>query len=330
MAYAEPLAQADIDVNAMQELVVHNALIGDRAALDAAWEADGYWFFRGVLDREAVAALRGIFVAELEHQGVVDRGVEGDAGRRIAYNGASLAHFPRRMEPLAGRTLWKPFVASPKIHAFFSSLLGAEPFWVPIAEYRATPPTSDRRHSRFDSIHQDGPYSPGILFRICWVPLSEIDAQVGGIALAHGMTEKVNRHPLNWQSNCSIPSQEIPSASWRRATYRPGDLLLINRWTPHSGLANWSDRFRLSLDLRLMSKTDKCPLIGHLQDIGGTFVTVRSDIGDTKLRIEPDTYVRDDRGQRLIGRAIKEFFAIGCPIIVGYEGDKATVVRLPH
>jgi hypothetical protein len=47
----------------MEELQVCNALLGNRAALDAAWQRDGYWFFRDVLDQGAVARLRAVFVA---------------------------------------------------------------------------------------------------------------------------------------------------------------------------------------------------------------------------------------------------------------------------
>ena len=39
---------------------VHNHLLGDHAALDEAMDRDGYWFFRDVLDRDAVARLRGV------------------------------------------------------------------------------------------------------------------------------------------------------------------------------------------------------------------------------------------------------------------------------
>ena len=54
-----------------QELKTHNHLIGDLAALDAAWEQDGYWFFRDVLDKGAVARLRQNWIDELETQGVI-------------------------------------------------------------------------------------------------------------------------------------------------------------------------------------------------------------------------------------------------------------------
>ena len=49
----------------MQELHVSNDLLSNRAALDEAWKRDGYWFFRDMLAREAVARLRAVYMEEL-------------------------------------------------------------------------------------------------------------------------------------------------------------------------------------------------------------------------------------------------------------------------
>lgn len=314
----------------MGELKTHNHLVGDRAALDRAWEADGYWFFRDVLDRAAVARLRGVFVEELERQGVVDEVGAAATDKSVRYNGASLANYPFRMEPLAERQPWRAFVAEPAIHAFFKRLFDDEPFWVPVVEYRATPPTDDPGRPRLDGTHQDGPYSPGIPFRICWIPLAEIDEHTGGLTLVEGLTEKINRHPLQQGSNTSIPVDALPADRWRRTTYQAGDVLLMNLWTPHSGLSNVSDRFRLSLDHRVMARSDRCPLVGELEAIDEASVTVVAEGRRLKLRIEPDTYVRNDFGRKLTGDAIRAFFKPGQEVIVAYEDDKATVVRPPH
>jgi hypothetical protein len=322
-AHAQSLPQ-------MGELKTHNHLLGDRAALDLAWEADGYWFFRDVLDRAAVGHLRAEFVAELERQGVIDPVGERPTDRSVRYNGASLANYPFRMEPLAARQPWRAFVADPAIDAFFQRLFGEPAFWVPVVEYRATPPAQDRDRPRFDGVHQDGPYSPGIPFRICWFPLAEIDADVGGLALVEGLTERVNRHPLVEGSNTSIPVSSLPAEGWRRTTYQAGDVLLMNLWTPHSGLSNVSDRFRLSMDHRVMARSDRCPLVGELVAIKPDSVSVSVDGRVVTLRLEPDTYVRNDVGRKLSGEAIASFYQPGREVIVAFEGDKATVVRPPH
>jgi hypothetical protein len=321
--------QADFPVT--RELKTHNHLIGDLAALDRAWDEDGYWFFRDALDTAAIGRLRHEYVAELERQGVVDPVGDQPTDRSVRYNGASLDRFPFRMEPLAERHLWKLLARQQPIHDFFARLFQDEPFWVPIAEYRATPPNRQADRPRIDAIHQDGPYSPGLPFRICWIPLAEIDAQVGGLMLAEGLTEQVNRHPrLADGTNRAIPLDAIPADAWRRTTYRAGDVLLMNLWTPHTGLSNLSDRFRLSLDTRIMARRDDCPIVGQVVAISPDAIEVRDDHGLHALRIAPDTYVRNTVGQKLSDAQITAFYRPGAEVIVARTGDLATVVRPPH
>jgi hypothetical protein len=315
---------------AMSELKVHNDLIGDREALDRAWEEDGYWFFKQVLDRGSVGRLRARFVEELERQGVIDPPGGASTEDSLRYNGASLERYPFRMEPLAERAPWREMVAEAPIHEFFTRLFGVEPFWVPVAEYRATPPLQDRNRPRFDNIHQDGPYSPGIPFRICWIPLARIDADTGGLALVEGLTEPVNRHPTVNGSNTAIPVGALPADRWRRTTYEAGDLLLMNLWTPHSGLTNLSDRFRLSIDLRVMETSPRCPIIGTVDCITAESITVRRGDERVTLRIDDDTYARDTMGLKLTPTGIVEFYRSGTPVIVAQESGRATVVRPPH
>ena len=163
---------------ALGELNVANAFLGDRRALDDAWERDGYWYFRDVLDQEALTRLRAVYLDLLKSLGVIDRNAT-----EAIYNGASMANYPPNMEVLVATRAWQPFVSHPAVHAFFRQVLGDEPFWIPISEYRATPPNGDRARNRFDYPHQDGFYNQGIPFRICWIPLATIDASIGGFAI---------------------------------------------------------------------------------------------------------------------------------------------------
>lgn len=314
----------------MTPLNAHNALLGDQQALAEAWERDGYWFFKDVLEKGAVGRLRAFYIEELEHQGVIDPVGASDTSRSVRYNGASLERYPFRMEPLAAKEPWREFVADPSINTFFTRLFGCAPFWVPIAEYRAVPPTADKSRERFDALHQDGPYSPGIPFRICWIPLAEIDQDIGGMAICEGLTEQINRHPLVGGSNIAIPPQDLPADRWRHTTCQAGDLLLMNLWTPHSGLSNLSERFRLSIDLRVMESSACCPIVGNVRSITPQQVVVVNESGETTLNIDDDTYVRNTVGQKLTPEAIVEFYKPGSPVIVAHDNGCATVIRPPH
>jgi len=315
-----------------RELKTHNHLLGDLAALDAAWEQDGYWFFRDVLDKDAVGRLRQSWIDELETQGVIDPVGDAPTDKSVSYNGGSLDAYPFRMEPIAAKRPWVPFVAEKPINDFFTRLFQDDPFWVPVVEYRATPPQQDNSQSRIDVIHQDGPYSPGIPFRICWIPLAEIDDDIGGLMLAEGMAaNQESYHPKSdGGSNLGIPLADIPADRWRRTTYQPGDVLLMNLWTPHTGIANRSNRFRLSMDHRVMAKGAKCPIVGTVEEISENHIVARDASGRHVFRIVPETYVRNTWGQKLNGAEIPDFHTPGSEVIIAYDGDTASVVRPPH
>ena len=79
---------------------VHNHLIGDHAALAEVIDRDGYWFFRDVLDKDAVARLRMVYTDELEKLGVIDPVGDAPTERSVHYNGrGDLAAMPIHMEP---------------------------------------------------------------------------------------------------------------------------------------------------------------------------------------------------------------------------------------
>src|SRR3546814_9617765 len=50
-----------------------------------------------------------------------------------------------------------------------------------------------------------------------------------------------------------------------RSLYRPGDMVMFHKMTPHSGLPNTSDRFRMSMDVRVAPMTGELPIIGEVR-----------------------------------------------------------------
>lgn len=283
---------------AMRELNTSNHLLGNPEALNAAWERDGYWFFRDVLDSGAVTRLRDTYLGVAARYGVVR---EGDPLGH--YTGASLDNYPMRMEPLSEIAAWKTFAHDPAIHAFFKNLLGDEPFWIPTVEYRATPPAADKSKNRMDYVHQDGFYNEGFPFRICWIPLTDIDENVGGLALVEGQHNGPILHDVTNPPLFPIPSHAIPANGWCRAHYRPGDLLMMHINTPHTGLSNHADRLRLSMDIRVIGMNDpQRPTVGKLVTATADRLTLTDEKGQLhSFALTPDTYCRSLNGRKETG-----------------------------
>ncbi len=312
----------------------HNHLLGDHAALARAMDTDGYWFFRDVLDKDAVARLRKVYLEELVKLDVIDPVDPASAEKSVGYNGrGNLDTLPIHMEPLCEREATQNFLKEKPIHDWLVSLLGEEPFWKPVVEYRATPPAREEAPKQVTGFHQDGPPTPGVDFITMWVPVAEVDWDVGGIIFAEGLTDPVNRMRIDdTGTNKGIAPETLPEGVFCHTTYRPGDILFMNKWTPHSGLTNTSDRFRLSFDHRVMRPGSMRPLVGEVVACTPTRIEVNDDvIGRKSVRIDTSTYARTTLHQRIWGQKIVDEFKPGSRVIVGYgKDDVATVVRPTH
>lgn len=325
------------DTITMPEFNVSNHLLGDRAALDAAWQRDGYWFFRDVLDHDAVARARAVYLDVLNELGVIDPSVTDAA----VHNGASLEGYPIYMggpceeDPLFARYPRDSFVNEPQIKAFFEQVFGDEVFWVPNSEFQAVPPrTEGWGSSRFNFVHCDGPNNKGLPLKVVWVPLVHIDEATGGLAVAEGMHRpRMGDFP---RPHTGIQENDVPLDAWRRTVWNPGDVLIFSLETPHSGLANRSDKFfRLSMDIRGMAKSANTPVIGNVTGVDANAIAVRDGAGKEHVfRIDRDTFCRVYRGRQsgapLTLEEIPQLVKVGAPVYVASDHGTATFIRPQH
>lgn len=312
----------------MRELKVSNSLIGDVAALEKRWFDDGYWFFRDILDPRPIAELRSVYLGTL-----VDLGVVAPGNPEPIWNGAQLDQLDqvqsRFLTSLRKISPWRDFVEVPSINDVVTSLLGDAPYWLPMVEYRATPPRQTET-KRFTFRHQDGYfYNSALPCFNCWVPLAEIDEEIGGVVLAAGMHKGGYLHNPDGPYPYDIES--IPDDLWSRSDYRAGDLLLFDMSTPHSGLTNVSDnRFRLSIDLRVMPASGHRPAVGEVSAVSPESICIRAG-GSYTFRIDDGSYVRTmDSGLRLPREDIEKYWKAGDTAIVGFENGTVKLIRPPH
>nr|WP_047166197.1 phytanoyl-CoA dioxygenase family protein [Sphingomonas sp. Y57] len=304
----------------MREFNVSNHLLGDQDGLRAVWERDGYWFFRDVLDKQAIAELRQVYMDYLGELGVAD-----PQDPEARYNGADLSVMPPMVNETAmnERRVDRVLHRDPRIAAFFERLFGCDPFWVPFTVHRQVPPARDRDARRLEFIHQDGTYNDGLDFLICWIPLAEITPDVGGLALVEGVHRCGSLHRKDGMKILPIAEEDMEVGRWRSTHYRPGDVLLMDLNTPHSGITNHSDRFRLSVDTRIMPSNGNLPVVGTITAVSADGVT----IGDRTLRFDATSFVRGLRGDQMPLADIPSRYRVGQEVIAAVTGDLVRNMR---
>lgn len=319
----------------MGQLKTSNHLLGDREALKQAWARDGYWYFKDVLDKGVISAMRTLWIDYLQRHGLIDPGVNENR-----YNGSGFADKAitpaelSRVSEFNHKNIHAMLTENPKIVATMKELLGDDPFWLPIAEYRANPPVEDATGSRFIYPHQDGFYSRDMEMKICWIPLDTVDEELGGCAWIEGAHRGPILHDLSKPPLFPIPTEVVPMDGWKRADFEAGDIVIFDLNLPHSGLTNLSkDRFRMSMDIRVTEASGKVPSIGDVLSVSEDRVTLRNDRSglEESYAIDASTYVRGTDGRKREGAEIPQTFQVGEKVIVNAKGGQtATLVRSVH
>lgn len=314
----------------MKQLKETNYALGDREKLLSIMREQGYWYFRDVLDREALGELRDLYMAELYDRDLVDAGVKEPVWNHrtpIAIDdGVTSSRYPRLRE---GRA-WENFVAQPKIAKFFSEIAGEQAEWLTASDYyRIVPPGQERGDDAYALRHQDGQGLPGLDFVTCWIPLADADADVGGLAIQPGSH-------VDGVSNKRWYTQEMaPDDGWSRADYRFGDVLMFTGAMLHSGMRNLSqDRFRLSLDIRLYMAGSRRPTTGPLVSINPDELVIQDKGGqNVKLALADSTFilvmVGDNEIPKVFSRAeVPSVLFPGREVMaVGNDDDVALILR---
>ncbi|MBN8605559.1 MAG: phytanoyl-CoA dioxygenase family protein [Caulobacterales bacterium] len=310
----------------MPPMIEANAHLGDRQALHALMDREGYLFFRDVLDQDAIGEIKRAYMKVLTDMGVVDAGAT-----EPVWNGADLTNFPVKFEQLHEVKVWERFAEHPKINAFFRELLGDDPFWLPIVEYRIFPPLAKAPEDPFFGRHQDGFYNGDLDCWTCWVPLVDVNADTGGLAMASGQHKRGYLHDVNAPPQYYIPGDAIPSESWRRSEYKPSDVVVFNRWIPHCGMDNFSKHFRMSMDIRVMPVSGDLPVWGKVQTFTPSEISVQNHDGKlVSLRVDDETYSRWTGGKRIATEELIALIPPGDDVLAFHKDGHATMLRPPR
>lgn len=310
----------------MQQLHTSNHLLGNREALDAEFARNGCWVFENVLDIDAVKALRQKYIEVLEKFDLVMPGDEN-----LEYTGAPVPPGAFRPED---REIYQTFANNPKIKGFIEEVMGEEIVWVPIRDYKVVPPLGRIPEDQRAFWHTDGHYNPGLPFTSIWIPLNDMDRENGGLAVLPGLHNgpslypEDDKNPEAFELISLIPhDHELIDDSVGTYPFKMGDAVIFDRRTPHSGLHNLSNRFRMSFDIRFVRASDNVPLVGTLLSVEDRVIKVKSLQDDhvETLRISEDTYFRENVSRYPISH-FEQTFPIGTDVIVARVDGLATTV----
>ncbi len=232
------------------EFQTANQYLDDNDTLNSVFDQQGYLYFRDVLDTSEVRAVKSDFVQELQRQGFAKPGcsdpiwtgkdlAELDDGRLYA-----LDYYAKLLDTEVTQKLFERLFGEP-VYTFRSCTLR---YTVPNDETHGSPPHQDHVYIRHTTA-----------FRTFWIPLMEIDRNMGGLAIAEsshkfGLREHVEQDVYSYvlkgrkQKGVALDAIAEP---WLTATYRPGDILVFHPHLLHWGTPNRSDKIRLSVDVRV-------------------------------------------------------------------------------
>jgi hypothetical protein len=257
------IAGALLGERAHGEIADSSHLLGRPAALRERLAEHGHVLLRGLLPVSEVLAGRAEVLAALRAVGEV-------TGEAVA-TGAS-----RRAELHDLSAFWRGVCEGPavrravhhaRLRAAAAMLLGAAVVPFDFVWLRAMPP------GRASPFHLDHPYMNRGSARLltAWVPLGEVRAQDGPIALVEGshlwddITARVRGRDVDRDPgfNASF-TDDIPALAASRgarilsAAFRPGDVLIFNMFLLHGSLDNAATdgRVRLSADVRFQPGAD--------------------------------------------------------------------------
>jgi hypothetical protein len=241
------------------EFATANHLLGDAHALRQAAAADGYLFFRSLIDPEIVQAAREeiltkyAILGEVDDRHPIDDAVAGDRG------GLATANVRAFSESVRNGHWYRRVTDGPEVLGVHAALLDG-----PVRIF-------DMRWPRFVrpgegcGFHCDGPYMNRGTSRIfsSWIPLGDVRRVEGALMLLEHSHASDALHSgylqadadvddLQWLDDDPSLVQDNYGGRWLTTDFRAGDVLCFGMHTLHGAFDNRSPtgRCRLSTDSR--------------------------------------------------------------------------------
>jgi hypothetical protein len=238
-----------------------NQYLGDGKSLWQRYEDDGYLFFRNVIDREKIREVRSDIISVLHDYGLIPE----DQKDAPVWTGKEVPDFLEIHTKIHALKSYDEMRTNPALVGIMERLFGAPVYsWMNVDVRTQTP-----RMVPITSIHQDYQvFYRAARFAISWIPLMDIEENVGGVDIAPGSHKSVTEADYGWSkeryytgnAGCVLPAlTEERCGRFARTTYNAGDLLVMHDKVAHRSLANTSKRLRLSMDVRFQPRDSFIP-----------------------------------------------------------------------
>lgn len=307
-----------LDCEPRGELESCNHLLDDFPALQRFYEDNGYVLLRQVLHKPSVEEARDAMLAIAARHGLVRPGDPTGT-----WTGKVVDPIPEESVEYAG--ISRRMFAYPENLAVMAKVLGEPACMVPNVQYRLYPPNGP-----ITIVHQDGFYSPGIHdYKPVWVTLTPCQREVGGLMVAVRQNKRGYFHNLAKPSPFPVPEGVIDPSSWATTDYMPGDVLIVNPYSPHASRPNRSDRLRVTFDTRVQSARKPSALAATVKSVTANSITVDAEgFGERTYSVSEQTFIR------VLNPGIREPFARfaeitkpGMRLLVVIDGDRAVMLR---
>jgi ectoine hydroxylase-related dioxygenase (phytanoyl-CoA dioxygenase family) len=303
-------------------------LLGDGARLRETLYGEGYLFLRRLVDPEQINKVKQDIMQILrEHHIIEDDGADEPmwSGGPHPTEGEYMAFYDK----IARMDSFVQLAESPEIMALMEGIFeGPVQAWTQRL-IRVMYPDPDAPAPIGLGAHQDGNFRFGYQsqsFNACWMPLMEIDQQIGGLAVAPGSNirgELDHGGGSVASSAKAIKEKKVfgldaESLSWVTSDFEPGDAVIFTSLTVHRGILNRSDRIRLSCDFRYQRDDDSASWLAHtlgpdirrvaqkideVMSSRAFFVTTRASeetIADVRLQMLEEKSTSLERAQEIV------------------------------
>jgi hypothetical protein len=138
----------------------------------------------------------------------------------------------------------------PSLRSLVRRVLGPAAFSYPAKVLRAVYPEQPAARTLGRYVHVDYGVSGVQDMLTSWIPLMDIPAALGGLAVRPGGHLRPPRPP-----RALSPAER----GWATTSYQPGDVIIFHCLTPHAALPNTSPALRLSGDFRWQRPDQPAP-----------------------------------------------------------------------